>query len=143
MERCHGAFQISPGDRPRREAGRLRRGANRDRYGNQAQSVRYSKIAHAGAADHQWIVARRGLCALGFTLVFGVLNVINLAHGAIFMIGAYAALHAVLVFHVSLLPAIFVAALVTGGAGWILDKLIFAPLRASRAPHLAPMIATI
>jgi len=83
------------------------------------------------------------LFALGFTLVFGVLNVINLAHGAIFMIGAYAALHAVLVFHFSLLPAIFVAALVTGVAGCILDKLIFAPLRARRAPHLAPMIATI
>src|SRR5689334_10663524 len=83
------------------------------------------------------------LFALGFTLVFGVLNVINLAHGAIFMIGAYAALYAVLVFHFSLLPAIFVAALVTGLAGWILDKLIFAPLRARRAPHLAPMIATI
>ncbi|HEY6997221.1 MAG TPA: branched-chain amino acid ABC transporter permease [Candidatus Binatia bacterium] len=83
------------------------------------------------------------LFALGFTLVFGVLNVINLAHGAIFMIGAYAALYAVLVFHFSLLPAIFVAALVTGVAGWILDKLIFAPLRARRAPHLAPMIATI
>jgi branched-chain amino acid transport system permease protein len=83
------------------------------------------------------------LFALGFTLVFGVLNVINLAHGAIFMIGAYAALHAVLVFHFSLLPAIFVAALVTAVAGWILDKLIFAPLRARRAPHLAPMIATI
>jgi branched-chain amino acid transport system permease protein len=31
------------------------------------------------------------LFALGFTLVFGVLNVVNLAHGAIFMIGAYAA----------------------------------------------------
>jgi branched-chain amino acid transport system permease protein len=83
------------------------------------------------------------LFALGFTLVFGVLNVINLAHGAIFMIGAYAALYAVLVFHFSLLPAIFVAALVTGVAGWILDKLIFALLRARRAPHLAPMIATI
>ena len=83
------------------------------------------------------------LFALGFTLVFGILNVINLAHGAIFMIGAYAALYAVLVFHFSLLPAIFVAALVTGLAGWILDKLIFAPLRARRAPHLAPMIATI
>ena len=83
------------------------------------------------------------LFALGFTLIFGVLNVINLAHGAIFMIGAYAALHAVLVFHFSLLPAILVAMLVTGVAGWILDKFIFAPLRARRAPHLAPMIATI
>jgi branched-chain amino acid transport system permease protein len=83
------------------------------------------------------------LFALGFTLIFGVLNVINLAHGAIFMIGAYAALHAVLVFHFSLLPAIFAALLVTGAAGWVLDKFIFAPLRARRALHLAPMIATI
>ena len=35
------------------------------------------------------------LFALGFTLVFGVLGVINLAHGAVFMIGAYAALQVV------------------------------------------------
>ena len=83
------------------------------------------------------------LFALGFTLVFGVLNVINLAHGAIFMMGAYAGLHAVLVFHFSLLPAIFVAMLVSAVAGWILDKFIFAPLRSRRAPHLAAMIATI
>src|ERR1044071_5316888 len=83
------------------------------------------------------------LFALGFTLIFGVLNVINLAHGAMFMIGAYAALHAVLVFHFSLLPAIFAAMFVTGAAGWVLDKFIFAPLGARRAPHLAPMIATI
>jgi branched-chain amino acid transport system permease protein len=83
------------------------------------------------------------LFALGFTLIFGVLSIINLAHGAIFMIGAYAALHAVLVFHFALLPAIFVAIVITGVAGWILDKFIFAPLRARRAPHLAPMIATI
>ena len=33
------------------------------------------------------------LFALGFTLVFGVLGVINLSHGAVFMVGAYAALH--------------------------------------------------
>ena len=83
------------------------------------------------------------LFALGFTLVFGVLNVINLAHGALFMIGAYAALQAVLLLRLPLLAAIFIAIGVTGIAGWVLDKLIFAPLRARRAPHLAPMIATI
>jgi branched-chain amino acid transport system permease protein len=33
--------------------------------------------------------------------------------------------------------------LVTAIAGWLLDRLIFAPLRARRAPHLAPMVATI
>jgi branched-chain amino acid transport system permease protein len=83
------------------------------------------------------------LFALGFTLVFGVLNVVNLAHGAIFMVGAYAALQAVLLFKLPLLVAILIAVLVTAAAGWLLDRLIFAPLRARRAPHLAPMIATI
>ena len=51
------------------------------------------------------------LFALGFTLVFGVLNVVNLAHGAVFMVGAYAALQAVLYFHAALPVAILVAKL--------------------------------
>ena len=83
------------------------------------------------------------LFALGFTLVFGVLNVINLAHGALFMIGAYAALQAVLLLRLPLLAAIVVAMAVTGIVGWIMDRFIFVPLRARQAPHLAPMIATI
>jgi branched-chain amino acid transport system permease protein len=83
------------------------------------------------------------LFALGFTLIFGVLNVINLAHGAVFMLGAYTALKAVVALQLPLPSAILAAMLVTGAAGWLLDKLIFAPLRARRAPHLAPMIATI
>lgn len=83
------------------------------------------------------------LFALGFTLIFGVLNVVNLAHGAVFMLGAYAALHAVLRLGLPLLVSILFAMVVTGVAGWLLDRLIFAPLRARSAPHLAPMIATI
>ncbi|MGH7798199.1 MAG: branched-chain amino acid ABC transporter permease [Candidatus Binatia bacterium] len=83
------------------------------------------------------------LFALGFTLVFGVLNVVNLAHGAIFMLGAYTALQAALYFHAPLLVALLVAVACSAGAGWVLDKLIFAPLRARHAPHLAPMVATI
>src|SRR5215510_7460131 len=83
------------------------------------------------------------LFALGFTLVFGVLNVINLAHGAIFMVGAYAALQSVVHWHLPLSAAILVAMLVAGVVGWLLDRMILAPLRARKAPHLAPMIATI
>jgi branched-chain amino acid transport system permease protein len=83
------------------------------------------------------------LFALGFTLIFGVLNVVNLAHGAIFMIGAYAALKAVVVLQLPLAAAIGAAMLITGAAGWLLDRWVFSPLRARRAPHLAPMIATI
>jgi branched-chain amino acid transport system permease protein len=83
------------------------------------------------------------LFALGFTLVFGVLGVVNLAHGAIFTVGAYAALQAVALFRMPLAAAIAVSMVAAGVAGWFLDRLIFAPLRARRAPHLAPMIATI
>lgn len=83
------------------------------------------------------------LFALGFTLIFGVLNIVNLAHGAVFMIGAYAALKAVVVLRLPLSAAILVAMIVTAAVGWLLDKFIFAPLRARQAPHLAPMIATI
>ena len=83
------------------------------------------------------------LFALGFTLVFGVLNVVNLAHGAVFMLGAYAALQAALSFHASLPVALLVAIGCSAGVGWLLDKLIFAPLRSRQAPHLAPMVATI
>jgi len=83
------------------------------------------------------------LFALGFTLVFGVLGVVNLAHGAVFMLGAYASLQAVTFLKLPLSGAIVVSMLVAGTAGWLIDKVIFAPLRARRAPHLAPMIATI
>jgi branched-chain amino acid transport system permease protein len=83
------------------------------------------------------------LFALGFTLVFGVLGVVNLSHGAVFMLGAYAALQAVLILRAPLAGAVLVSLLVTGVAGWLIDKFIFAPLRARHAPHLAPMIATI
>ena len=83
------------------------------------------------------------LFALGFTLIFGVLNVVNLAHGAMFMLGAYTALQAVLLFKLPLAAAVLAAIAVTAGAGWLLDRFIFAPLRARQAPHLAPMIATI
>jgi branched-chain amino acid transport system permease protein len=83
------------------------------------------------------------LFALGFTLVFGVLNVLNLAHGAVFMLGAYAALQGVVLFRLPVLAAIVLAMVVTALAGWALDRMIFAPLRARQAPHLAPMIATI
>jgi branched-chain amino acid transport system permease protein len=83
------------------------------------------------------------LFALGFTLIFGVLNVINLAHGAFFMLGAYIALAGVMSLQLPLGAAILLAILSTAAGGWLLDKMILAPLRARRAPHLAPMIATI
>jgi branched-chain amino acid transport system permease protein len=83
------------------------------------------------------------LFALGFTLVFGVLAVINLSHGAVFMVGSYAALFVVTHFHLPLWAGVFAAILVSGSLGLLIDVLILKPLRARNAPHLIPMIATI
>jgi branched-chain amino acid transport system permease protein len=83
------------------------------------------------------------LFALGFTLVFGVLGVINLGHGAVFMVGAYAALLVITHFGLPLWAAIIVAMAVSGLAGALIDVLILKPLRKRNAPHLIPMIATI
>ena len=83
------------------------------------------------------------LFALGFTLVFGILGVINLSHGAIFMLGSYTALLLVDKFALPLWLALLVAMLVSGLIGLIVDFIVLKPLRARNAPHLAPMIATI
>lgn len=83
------------------------------------------------------------LFALGFTLVFGVLGVVNLSHGAVFMIGAYAALEAVTRLALPLAAALVVAAVASGIVGLLIDVLILRPLRERNAPHLIPMIATI
>lgn len=83
------------------------------------------------------------LFALGFTLIFGVLGVINLSHGAIFMIGAYVALILVSTLAVPIWLAAIVATLLCGLLGLIIDYLVLRPLRVRNAPHLAPMVATI
>ena len=83
------------------------------------------------------------LFALGFTLVFGVLGVINLSHGAVFMVGAYAALQAVTRLALPLWAALIAAFIVSGTLGLLIDLLVLRPLRQRQAPHLIPMIATI
>ena len=83
------------------------------------------------------------LFALGFTLVFGVLGVVNLSQGAVFMVGAYAALTAVTRLGFPLWAAIAFAFAFAGVVGMLIDRLVLKPLRARNAPHLIPMIATI
>jgi branched-chain amino acid transport system permease protein len=83
------------------------------------------------------------LFALGFTLVFGVLGVINLSHGAVFMLGSYLALEAVTQLNLPLWAAILVGCITAGFAGLLIDFLVLRPLRKRNSPHLIPMIATI
>ena len=83
------------------------------------------------------------LFALGFTLIFGVLGVVNLSQGAVFMVGAYAALTAITRMGFPLWAAIPFAFAFSGLVGVLIDRLVLKPLRRRDAPHLIPMIATI
>lgn len=83
------------------------------------------------------------LFALGFTLIFGVLGVVNLSHGAVFMVGAYGALQVIQHFGLPLWAGLLFAFLLCGLLGLAIDFLVLKPLRARHAPHLIPMIATI
>ena len=81
--------------------------------------------------------------AIGLTLVFGVLNIINMARGGIFMIGAFVGLFMVTVFEANIFVAILVAMLVGAILGYLLEFVALRPLRKKNVSHLAPLISTI
>ncbi|GAM12238.1 branched-chain amino acid ABC transporter permease [Mesobacillus selenatarsenatis] len=84
------------------------------------------------------------IVALGFTLVFGVLGIINMAHGEIFMFGAFIGVIVTSTFKGPLWLAFAAAILVTGIMGYLLERFALRPLRNKQGvSHLAPLISTI
>jgi branched-chain amino acid transport system permease protein len=82
------------------------------------------------------------LFAIGYTLVFGVLDILNLAHAAIFMAAAFVALSFASK-GVPLAGAFALATIFAGVIGVALDRVAFAPLRRRNAGTLAPLISSI
>ena len=90
-----------------------------------------------------------GLIAIGYTMVYGIIGMINFAHGDIFMIGAFVSLIGFLllgVLGVSYIPLAFVLVLLTamvftGIYGWAIERIAYRPLRGST--RLAPLISAI
>lgn len=81
------------------------------------------------------------LVALGFTLVFGILGMINFAHGEVFMLGAYMALLLVTVGKLGIFWSLLGAMVGTAVLGIIIERVSFRPLR--KVSILAPLISTI
>jgi branched-chain amino acid transport system permease protein len=90
-----------------------------------------------------------GLIAIGYTMVYGIIGMINFAHGDIYMIGAFNALIAFLVLGVfgitwvplALVLVLVVAVAVTAAYGWTVERVAYRPLRGST--RLAPLISAI
>lgn len=81
------------------------------------------------------------LLALGYTMVYGIINLINFAHGEIYMIGAYAGYFAATTFGLSLVPTLLVAMIISSIVGIIVEKIAYKPLRNS--PRITLLITAI
>src|SRR5215475_8134072 len=90
-----------------------------------------------------------GLIAIGYTMVYGIIGMINFAHGDIYMIGAFNALIAFLVLGIlgvtwvplALVLVLVIAVIVTAVYGWTVERVAYRPLRGST--RLAPLISAI
>jgi branched-chain amino acid transport system permease protein len=90
-----------------------------------------------------WLGSVYSLFALGYALVFSVLGVLNLAHSAIFMWGAWIGLLVVTQLALPLWIAVPAAMLGAGLIGVALERVAFAPLRARGAPRISQLISSI
>jgi branched-chain amino acid transport system permease protein len=91
------------------------------------------------------------LIALGYTMVYGILELINFAHGDLFMLAAFFALTLVGALGLehmtgaelagSLFLVVILSALFAGGLNWSVDRVVYKPLR--KAPKLAPLVSAI
>jgi len=90
-----------------------------------------------------------GLIAIGYTMVYGIIGMINFAHGEIFMIGAFISIISFLLLGIAgvtwvplaLIIVLIVAMLLTSVYGWSLERVAYRPLR--RSPRLAALITAI
>jgi len=83
------------------------------------------------------------LFALGFTLLFGVNHIMNMAYGSVFMWGAFAGLYTVTALEAPIYVALLVA-MVTGGLVSVaLDLVAFRPLRRRNAPEFSAIVSSI
>ena len=91
-----------------------------------------------------------GLIAIGYTMVFGIIGMVNFAHGDVFMVSAFIALITFLVVTtwlgissvaIALVVMLIVAMLLTSLVNWTIERLAYRPLRGSF--RLAPLISAI
>lgn len=88
------------------------------------------------------------LIALGYTMVYGIIGLINFAHGEIYMIGAFTSFIVATVLSILGFPLLAIVALSGVAAavwasayGYTIEKIAYAPLR--HAPRLSPLISAI
>jgi len=94
-----------------------------------------------------------GLIAIGYSMVYGILKLLNFAHGEVFMIGSYIGYYVLTALggaddpklpYALVIALMFVAAMLgAGGLGVVIERFAYRPLRKKRAPRIAPLISAL
>lgn len=71
------------------------------------------------------------LIALGYTMVYGIMRLINFAHGDIYMLGAYVGFFVTTQLQLGFFPALICSMVVIGITGVLIEKLVYKPMRSS------------
>ncbi len=82
-----------------------------------------------------------GLIAIGYTMVYGILRLINFAHGDMLMLGAYCVFFGTVTFSLPWGIAVAVAIIAISMAGILVDRIAYRPLRS--APRISALISAI
>jgi len=82
-----------------------------------------------------------GLIAIGYTMVYGILRLINFAHGDVMMMGCYFAFYGILMFSLPWWASFFVAVILTAALGILIDRGAYRPVR--NAPRISALITAI
>ena len=82
-----------------------------------------------------------GLIAIGYTMVYGILRLINFAHGDIFMISTYFVFIAITAMNLPWIPAVLLSIAATALFGIMIDRIAYKPLRS--APRISALISAI
>ena len=83
------------------------------------------------------------LVAVGYSLVFGILRLVNLTHSSVYTLGAFMVYVGVEYLHLNIFLAILFSLVTTGFAGVMIDKMGLEPLRKKGASKISAMITTI
>ena len=81
------------------------------------------------------------LVALGYSMVYGIILLLNFAHGDIIMVGAYMTFYAITTFHLHPLLSVVLAVVVSTLLGVVIEKVAYTPLRS--APRLSLLITAL
>ena len=81
------------------------------------------------------------LIALGYTMIYGIIKLINFAHGDIYMVGAYIGFFSITQAGLGVIPSLMISLVTTGLLGMAVERIAYRPLRHS--PRISVLITAI